>query len=66
MENGDLEPSQRASASWRAPLGVCVAALGALAILGGVEAYRLLNDPKIFFLRAEDSAEWIRLINPSC
>jgi len=43
---------------------VCVAVLIGLVLLAGFEAVRLFNDPKIFFLRAEDSAEWIRLDQP--
>jgi hypothetical protein len=65
LKIGDPEDTaRRVSASWQRPLVVCVALLGGLAVLGGVEAFRLLNDPNVFFLRAEDSAEWIRLDQP--
>jgi hypothetical protein len=62
LQNGDPDDrSRRAFASWQTQLAVCVAVLVGLALLVGVEAVRLFNDPKVFFLRAEDLAEWIRL-----
>jgi hypothetical protein len=64
-QNGNLDsPSEQIRAGWRGPLIIGVAVLFALALAGGVETDRLLNDPSVFFLRSEGGARWIRLDQP--
>jgi hypothetical protein len=43
---------------------LCAAILLALGFVAGREAYRILNDPRIYFLRDEAGAEWIRADEP--
>ena len=46
----------------RRPLLLCVAAaLGLFLLAVGIEAVRLMNDPHVYFLPPDGSAEWIRL-----
>jgi hypothetical protein len=54
-KGGETSAAQRRTRLWLA------AALGLFLLVVGVEVIRWLNDPHVFFLHAENGAEWIRL-----